>query len=165
MTCRMAFGVLWVMVLAGLAGCTLPPVRTVEIGDMARFEHKVLIATESSEFKTAVVEGVIEALENDRVYVKMIDVTNLGQERAEEYDGIIILNSCIAWSLSPEVLKFIEALPAKERLVVLVTAGDEEWTPESLAVDAVTSASKMEATRRVTADIIEKIRSAISSRG
>ncbi len=152
----------WMVVV--VSGCTLRTVKTVEIGDMAQFEHSVLIATEYSDFKTAVVDGVIDALKNDRIYIKVIDVTNLKDENAEDYAAVVIVNTCMAWTLSPEVLKFMDAVPAKDRLVVLATAGDEEWSPDLKDVDAMTSASKLENTAQVTAEVVGKIQSVLSAR-
>lgn len=159
----------WTAVVLGwlvlvTSGCTFQLVKTVEIGDQAQMGRRVLIATEYSEFKTTVVDGIIDALKSDALYVKVIDVSRLKGETAADYDAVVIVNTCMAWNLSPEVLAFIGTIQKKDRLIVLATAGDEKWKPNLTDVDAVTSASQMETADQVTMTVVNKLRTVLSAR-
>ncbi len=152
---------LWLLLVA--SACTLQKVKTVEIGEQVSMKHKMLIATEYGEFKTTVVDGIIAALKNEPLYVKVIDVTQLKEENAADFDAILIINTCMAWNLSPEVLAFIDKVKSKDRLIVLATAGDEQWTADLEAVDVMTSASQMESADQVTITVTNKLRTLLAT--
>ena len=148
-----------VLVMASLAvcGCAAKAVNTTEWGDL-KADQRVLIATQRTEFKEAVVSRVVEDLEKDRFYVKVIDLKRLEQEPATDYDAIVVVNTCKAWRLTRGASKFVKAFPDKDRVVLLTTAGGEDWEPKSVEVDAITSASKDQKADPVADEIVAKVR-------
>jgi len=90
-----------VLVMAFLAfyGCAAKAVNTTEWGDL-KADQRVLIATQRSEFKEAVVSRVVEDLEKDLCYVKVIDLKQLKIDSATDYDAIVVVNTCKAWRLT-----------------------------------------------------------------
>ncbi len=149
-----------VLVIVGLAfcGCAAKAVNTTEWGDL-KADQRVLIATQGSEFKEAVVSRVVEDLEKDLCYVKVIDLKRLEHEPATDYDAIVVVNTCKAWRLTRGASKFVKEFPDKDKVVLLTTAGGEDWKPKSVEVDAITSASKEQKTDPVADEISRKIRS------
>jgi hypothetical protein len=145
-------------------GCAAKAVNTTEWGDL-KADQRVLIATQRSEFKEAVVSRVVEDLEKDRFYVKVIDLKRLEHEPATDYDAIVVVNTCKAWRLTGGASKFVKAFPDKDRVVLLTTAGGEDWKPKSVEVDAITSASKEKKADPVAEEIVSRIRKILGSEG
>lgn len=163
---RMLYG--WGLVLVCLvyaAGCSRwVKVPTSEYGEAGSAKGRVLIATESSDFKDAVLDGVIPELQKDGLYVKVIDVNGLAEEKDSDYQCIVILNTCVAWGLDSVVNRFVETALDKQKIFILVTAGNDEWkVSESMGVDAMTSASESDQTDALAEKVLEEIRSRISS--
>ena len=87
-------------------GCAPQMVKTVEIGN-PRAVMRVLIASESSDFKQAVIEKVVAGYDQDSLYFKITDLQNLADETASSYAAVMIINSCVAWQLNPKANAFI----------------------------------------------------------
>jgi hypothetical protein len=145
--------------IVGLAfsGCAAKAVKTTEWGDL-KADRRVLIATQRSEFKEAVVSRVVEDLEKDLCYVKVIDLKRLEDEPATDYDAIVVVNTCKAWRLTGDASKFVKAFPDKDRVFLLTTAGGEDWKPKAVEVDAITSASKDQKADPVAEEIVSRVR-------
>ena len=124
-------------------GCAAGTVDTIETGDMGTQQHRVLIATQKSDFKQAVIQEIRNILENNSSYLKIIDVKRLPHEPTTEYHAVIILNECMAGRPDPRVESFIDDVREKNKIIVLTTGRLDSWKPESPRVDAMTSASVM----------------------
>lgn len=148
-----------VLAAAALAfcGCAVRAVKTTEAGDPGA-RQRVLIATERSEFKEAVVARIVEELEKDLCYVKVIDLKRLKHEPASDYGAVVVVNTLKAWSLSRRASRFVKSFPDKQRVVLLTTAAGENWKPRALGVDAITSASKTHKVEPVAEEISGKVR-------
>jgi hypothetical protein len=155
-----------VPVIVGLAfcGCAARAVNTTEWGDL-KAAQRVLIATQRSEFKEAVVSKIVEDLEKDLFYVKVIDLKRLEHEPATNYDAIVVVNTCKAWRLTGDASKFVKAFPDKDKVVLLTTAGGEDWKPKSVEVDAITSASKEQKSDPVADEISRMVRKILGAEG
>jgi len=138
-------------------GCAAKAVNTTEWGDL-KADQRVLIATQRSEFKEAVVSRIVEDLENDLYYVKVIDLKRLENEPATDYDAVVVVNTCKAWRLTGGASKFVKTFPYTDKVVLLTTAGGEDWKPKSVGVDAITSASKEQKADPVAEDIVGRVR-------
>jgi len=112
--------------------------KPFEVNAPSAREH-VLIATQGSAFKDAVVQGVVDRLEARPVYVKVIDVGQLPSVRESDWNAIILLHT---WQMSKPpaaVRAFVDRSESRDKLVVLATSGDGK---EHIAgLDTITSAS------------------------
>jgi len=133
-------GLLLILILS-LMGCAMGRVDTIESGDKATQNSWVLIATQKSNFKRAVIYQIRDTLENNSCYLKIVDIKRLPYESTEGYNAIIILNKCMAGRPDPRVESFIDNAPEKEKIIILTTGRLDSWKPESPRVDAITSAS------------------------
>ncbi len=156
MKSRLFYGVLMISLNIVLLGCTSRMVKTTERGDKD-CKKKVLIATQQSRFKEAVVSRVVAALEKDTCYVKIIDLRKLAGESTENYEAIVIVNTCWAGRLNRHARKFLKNVQEKEKIILLTTAIGEDWKPKAVKVDAVTSASKMNKADAIADLIIDKV--------
>ena len=117
---------------------SMDPAKPFEVNRTDVREH-VLIATQGSAFKDAVVQGVVDRLAKRPAYVKVVDVASLRDVREADWNAIVVLHT---WEMSkppPAVKAFVDRAQARDKLVVLATSGDGSQHIEG--VDTVTSAS------------------------
>jgi hypothetical protein len=143
MNAKLLMGGVLIIFKLSLLGCTMGTVDTIESGDRATRKSWILIATQKSNFKQAVVQEIRDTLENNSCYLKVIDVKRLPYETTAGYNAIIILNKCMAGRPDPRVESFVDNVPEKEKIIILTTGRLDSWKPESPRVDAMTSASVM----------------------
>ena len=149
-------GELIFLLMMSLLGCAAGTVDTIESGDKAARNNWVLIATQKSDFKRAVILEIRGILENNSCYIKVIDIKRLQNENISGFDAVIILNKCMAGRPDPRVESFIDNVIQKEKLIVLTTGGLDSWKPESSRVDAITSASVMTDTTVIGRSLADK---------
>ena len=135
--------VLLILLKLSFWGCAAGTVDTIETGDIGTPQQRILIATQKSGFKQAVLQEIRNMLENNSSYLKVIDVKKLPHESTTEYHAVIILNACMAGRPDPRVESFIDDAREKEKIIVLTTGRLDSWKPASPRVDAMTSASVM----------------------
>lgn len=112
-------------------------------------KEKVLIATQSTEFKNLLVKNLCDSLKSKSVYVKVIDIDKITEVGSDNWDRILIINSFII-QLNKEINNFLKKDSTKKILLV-VTAGGADWRPkQEIKVDAITSASRIEYTNNIT---------------
>jgi len=140
-----------------LAGCA-SQVEVIERGE-GNCGKRVLIATQQSAFKDTVVSGIVDGLEKDSCYVKVIDLKKLAGESVAHYDALVIVTTCKMWRLNRHARKFFKHLPEKdEGKIILLTTVGQKYDSKMGQVDAITSASKMEKAGVVAESIVGKIR-------
>lgn len=113
--------------------------RSFEINDHA-LHHRILIATQGSDFKDEVVRGVTDELRTQQVYVKVIDISGLTDVQEAEWSAIVILHTWEYQKPPADIRKFIERIGKSDKIVLLITSGS--GTGKLDGIDAVTSASK-----------------------
>ncbi|MDM8515484.1 hypothetical protein QUF76_04735 [Desulfobacterales bacterium HSG16] len=140
---------------------SIQPFETGNISATAR----VLIAAQASEFKENILTKIVNGFEKEPVYIKVIDIQKLKKESAENFQAIVIINTCVAWRMSAAAADFIKKTKEnqKYRVILFSTADDENWLPEKAGVDAVTSASRPEKSNQVANIIIKRIRMRIEN--
>lgn len=119
---------------------SMDPAKPFEVNRPNAREH-VLIATQGSKFKDAVVDGVVDRLGSRPAYVKVIDVASLRDVREADWNAIVVLHT---WEMSkpPAAVKaFVDRAQARDKLVVLATSGEGHQHIDG--IDTITSASVM----------------------
>ncbi len=127
---------------------------------------QVLIATEASHFKEAVVAQVAEVLCQDRqpLLVKRIDLNKLAAEPIQDYQVIVLIDSCRAWRPSSTVRGFLKTLSDadKKKLVVLTTANSGECDLKVSGIDAISAASKRTGIAAVSQTVVDRVRARLA---
>jgi hypothetical protein len=115
----------------------------------------VLIATEKSEFKQAVVLDVTNRLASGSVSCRVVGLKELAGVSAADYKAVVILNEVWAWRLRGEVRAFMKKLSPEQRnkIILVSTAGDAKWKTKEEGIHAMTSASTVPSQKKV-ADFI-----------
>jgi hypothetical protein len=113
--------------------------RSFEVNDPHSTKPRVLVATQGSEFKDAVVSGVVDHLETRPAYVKVIDVSALPGVNEDEWDAIVIVHTWEMRKPQADAQAFKERARNARKLVVLSTSGAGDFKMEG--VDLISSAS------------------------
>ena len=145
------------------SGCTLKTLDTTEAGNRGALKGRVLIATQKSEFKRTVVSEIKEYLGNSVFYVKVVDVKWLPNESADDFNAIVILNRCMVGRPDPRVESFIDAIPDKNKVILLTTGRLDSWKPDSSEIDAMSAASDISETTPLARSISDKVLDIIGS--
>jgi hypothetical protein len=146
-------------------GCASQPVATVESGPAAASNRKVLVATQNSKFKRAVVSEIHDELNQNSVYLKIIDVKLLKNQSSAEFSAVVIINKCMAGRPDPRVENFIDSEPQKSKIIVLTTGILDSWKPDAPGVDAMTSASVLNKSHQIAKSIVSRVLALINSKG
>jgi len=133
----------------------LPPSETLGATD----GHVVLVASRSSEFKTALVEKLIEAVVSEGLAVKTVGVGDLKEIDPSWYDVIVVISNCVAWGLEQDAQLFLDRQKQHSNIILVTTSGEGGWLPDKgdRDLDAISSASKMTAMDGVVRDVMAKI--------
>jgi hypothetical protein len=97
-------------------------------------DQKILIATQGSEFKDKVVDGLVENLKDRSVYLKVIDISSLPDIKEDDFTAIVLLHN---WEMlkPPEVIEqFLEQSKNIEKIVVLTTSGGSDTSKEGIDI-------------------------------
>ena len=103
--------------------------------------RRVLIATQGSAFKDTLVTGIIRHLSPREVYVHVIDVSQLPQVQARDWNAVVVLHT---WEYSKpqrDARAFVDRAHDYPGLIVVTTSGSGQ--SRMPGVDAISAASVM----------------------
>lgn len=135
--------------------------RSFEVND-PHSSSRVLIATQGSEFKDAVVARVAQHLEARAVYVKVIDVSALPGVDLRDWNAIVLVHTWEMRKPPGEVKAFVERARNSGKLVVLTTSGAGKFRMDG--VDAISSASVVADAPSRAADIAARLDAILGAR-
>jgi uncharacterized membrane protein len=138
-------------------GCASPPVETTESRPVAVSKSRVLIATQKTKFKQDVVSEIRNALNNNSIYIKVVDVKNLRYEGTRDFSAVVIINRALAGRPDPRVESYIDNKPQKNKIIILTTGILDAWKPDTEGVDAMTSASVISKSGKIAKKIVSKV--------
>ena len=122
----------------------------------SKFEHKLIIATQGSEFKNEITKSIIEFYKQDSIYIKVIDISSLSETDPQNWTALVIIHTWENWKPPIDVKDFIDRTQAfHNKIVVLTTSGQGSYKIKG--IDAITGASKLENTASYTHLIIERL--------
>ena len=145
-------------------GCASQPVKTIDTDQRAATKNKVLIATQKTKFKQAVVSEIYDELKRNSINMRIVDVKNLKSQSAGEFSAVVIISKSMAGRPDPRVESFIDRYPQKDKFIVLTTGIGGGWKPDNPGVDAITSASAMNHHDRIARAIVNKVLVLVNSR-
>jgi hypothetical protein len=140
-----------------LWGCASPPIETTQSGPVAVSKKSVLIATQNTKFKRALVSEIRNALNNNSIYIKVVDVKNLRYQGTRDFSAVVIINRALAGRPDPRVEIYIDNQPQKNKVIILTTGILDAWKPDTEGVDAMTSASVLSKSDKIAKKIVSKI--------
>lgn len=116
-----------------------------------------MIASQGSDFKNALVDSFTTHLKGKPLYIKVIDVSTLGKVKEEEWNSLILINTCQQYRLHPDVKKYLDNAKNLSKVMLVITSGSGEWTTDEYDVDIFTSASKMSELKSMVGSILTRI--------
>jgi hypothetical protein len=127
--------------------------------------RQVLIATESSHFKDAVVTRITQALRADGHRVTVIALERLAATPLQDYQAIVLVNTCRAWRPGREVRDVLRRArdADKKKFMVVTTANSETCDLGVSGVDAVSAASKRIRIDSVSQTVLDKLRARLAA--
>jgi hypothetical protein len=118
---------------------------------------RLLIASQGSDFKDALVDSLTEYFEGRQVYLRVVDVSGLAEIQEEEWDALLLIHTTQGWRLQPDVKKYLDRATELKKVVLLTTSGSGEWRADGYEVDIITSASKMSEMKSVRNEILQRL--------
>ena len=118
---------------------------------------RILITGATSEFKEAVVAGLVERYqETCRIVTRPL--YSLNTKEFNDYDAIVLMDECQAWmAFNTKTTGLIKKIENKDHIILFITAGDPDWTFSTQGIDAITSASEMAGKEQVIERISDRI--------
>lgn len=117
-------------------------VEPYAVGNPA-LDKKVLIASQGSNFKNAVVESLTAYL-GGKAYTKVIDVTSLAEVNEAEWDALVFIHTTEQWKLWPDVDEYLARAQDLDKVILVTTSGSGDWKTDKYDVESITSASRMD---------------------
>jgi len=130
----------------------------MEVGS-PEMDKKVLIATQGSEYKNALLDTLVVRLKGEDVYISVIDISDLSEINQEDWDAEVIIHTTEGWKLPDPVKEYLDRIDNPNEVILLITSGDGSWKPEECKVDVLTSASKVTDISEKSNSIEKKINS------
>lgn len=137
----------------------MEPARPLEVNTPA-YRHHLLIATQGSDFKNAVVDSVIVALKQDSVYIKVTDVSTLPQIDEKDWSAIVILHTWENWKPQKDADVFIKRFPSQKKVIVVSTSGS--GTQHLKGTDGLSAASRQSEIQGVSNEIVTRVRAVLT---
>lgn len=128
------FAIFWLIYKQGV-------IEPYALGD-PNADTKVLIASQGSDFKNALVDSLTSHLAEELVYMKVIDVTGLGQINEDDWDALVLIHTTEKSKPPADVNAYLDRVHDLSKVIVVTTSGSGEWKSEDYDVDVMTSASK-----------------------
>lgn len=116
-------------------------VDTQEIGTL-NLERKILIATESTNFKDSLLRVLLEKINDGNTYINVISHMHgeLVDIDPRDYGAVLIINSGQRAIVRPWISEWLNSVSAYDDNIILLTTHVTEWTPD-VNVDSITSVS------------------------
>ena len=147
--------ILAIVALAFLASCTRNVKETQFTTENAKFN--LLVAGDSSDFKDRVRNRIIARYRKNG-NIDVVNINNLKDIRPEDYDVILIMDTCIGcedfnWSMK----SFLDRLEDNNNVVLFMTAANPNYEYSYGSVDAITSASRIANEEEILTELSEEI--------
>lgn len=134
-------------------------VQSTEYNSPDLSQH-LLIAAQDSEFKNSITTKVVEEFQ-ENCYIKLIDVTELGDIESNEWDAIFILHVFEVWKPQRDVKAFMDKTRNRDKIFVFSTSGSGTELLEN--VDGISGASVLSEVDEKAQIVIDKINSILSA--
>ena len=118
---------------------------------------KVLVATQGSSFKNALVSGITEDLGKKQVYIKVIDVSALPEINEAEWHALVVVNTCQSGKMQADAKDYLARAKELKKIILLTTSGSGSWKPEEVPVDSISSASRKKQVQPLVTEILKRL--------
>ena len=135
------------------------PVEGFAVNDPSSAQH-LLIATQGSTFKDAVVAGVIERLRERQISIQVVDVTALHDVDESQWDAIVVLHTIEYGKAPAPAQAFVDRVGKTGKVLVLSTSGAGDFKIQG--IDAISSASRMTDVPKRVDELLARVESLLA---
>lgn len=148
-----------------VAACTAPhylwPQRDIRYSETNQqtLEKKLLIASRDSAFKRELVHRITAVYGSRPIYIRTIGIEALADEDAGDYAAVVLITTCMGWTVDVEVERFLYKYGHLSSIIVLTTSAGGDVLPdlENRNIDAISSASVIDRAQPLAQEMIAKI--------
>lgn len=158
-------GLIVLAILAAVASRTIFAQKVAESFEVnsPTLSTKILIATQGSSFKEALVMSLIEQLRTQAVYINVVDVSALPTMKEDDWQAIVIVNTCEGGQMQTDVNAYLAQAKALQKVVLLTTSGSGTWQPTGLSIDSISSASRKQRIAPLVVEMVQRVQSILKS--
>jgi len=120
---------------------SMEKIDTVEYNDKS-LNTKVLIASQGSEYKTEIVQGVIDFLKNKSVFIKVVDVSELPTVNTNNWNAIVILHTWEIFKPEENTAEFLKDNYDNSKMFVVTTSASGDNKIDG--IDGISGASPID---------------------
>lgn len=129
-------------------GCSGSPGPKVDYMPDEKYEKKVVIFYQNSQYKRQLIDEIGSRLKEKGVFVTAMDIRDLEKNPPEGEELLVIATPVIAWGLPGPIIEYIRQNLKKKRMLLIVTSGRGDMTGLEEAGDyswpeAITGASSL----------------------
>ena len=129
------------MMLSIVFSCAGSKPESTKIGG-ADGSSSILIASRSSQFKQTLIDRLIDDYK-ERAELKVIPLGEIYDVRTTDYDVLIVMGARMGWLMfSAKERRFLRRFKEPEKLIMLMTALDDDWEWNRDDIDIISGASK-----------------------
>lgn len=129
-------------------------VTPLEIND-PRLPQRILIATQGSAFKDAVLAQLLPCLSSLPIHIQVRDISALATVDEANWTALVIIHTWENRRPEPAAAAFLARVKTREHIVVLATSGD--GSEKIAGVDALTAASDSDNVPRLSKAIKQRL--------
>jgi hypothetical protein len=126
-----------------------------------QLSRRVLIATQGSQFKNAIVAALIDHLKKKNAYIKVIDVSTLPKVDEDKWTAIVVIHTWENMKPPAYVKDFVGRVKNLSKVIVLATSGRGNFKIEG--INAISSASVMANVPAIASEIDGRLDSIFKS--
>ena len=125
-------------------------------------EKRVLIASQSSDFKNEVVASLQEELKHSGIVFTIKDISALPKLKENEWDAIVIIHAVKMGKIKKQVKHYLDNVDNWEKVIVLTTYGSKDPVPDIYGIDSISAASEKEQVDTLTADLKTRLQTILN---
>jgi protein tyrosine phosphatase (PTP) superfamily phosphohydrolase (DUF442 family) len=118
-------------------------------------QHRLLIATQGSDYKNAVVDRLIDKLKTRSIDIQVIDVSALANVEVNDWSAIVILHTWESWQPQVDAKLFTRRQAIHDKIIIITTSGN--GTSKMDGIDAITSASELSDAEQHVVEIVGRL--------
>ena len=146
-------------------GCTVPhylwPQRDIGFHETnpQTLKKKILIASRDSAFKRELVDSITAEYSSRPIYIRTTGIEALSKEDANDYSAVVLITTCMGWTVDVEVERFLNRYGHLPSIIVLATSNGGDVLPKmkNRKIDAISSASVIDRIQPLAQEMIARI--------
>lgn len=116
--------------------------ETYTINQEEKTHPKVLILTQQSNFKDAVMDEVEKKFKGEDVFIQVQDISTVDKINQKEWDGIVLVTTVESNDLPEKAHEFVKKDADYEKVRLFVTSDSGQWSNNPSDVDVITTSSR-----------------------